>query len=170
MVEPDFTAMPVYAALKAQTQTQPLLYRGWHQAGHWAVTYQGAWQPVEHPDATFGDALAGQPGDRASFTFAGAGLRLAALGNSRLRWQIDQGEPVEVSVTQATPDSPLTIASHLPSGPHRVELEVVEDEVVIDGYIVDDDPYVLYRQAGIALAIFAAMAAVWLWWARRAKA
>lgn len=169
MVEPDFTPLPVYAAIKAQTRTQPLLYPGWHQAGHWVITYQGNWQPVEQPAATFGDALAGQPGDRAIFTFAGTSLSLAAVGNGRLRWQIDQNEPAEISLAQAAPDSPLTMASHLPSGPHRVELEVMADSVIIDGYIVKDDPYVLFRPAGIALAVLVIVTALWLWRTHRAK-
>jgi hypothetical protein len=170
MVEPDFTPLPVYEAIKAQTRTQPLVYPGWHQADHWAIAYQGTWQPVEHPAATFGDALTGQSGDRASFTFAGTHLSLAAIGDGRLRWQIDQNKPVEVALEQARPDSPLTVASRLPSGPHRVELEVVAGPIIIDGYIVEDDPYPLLRPAGVALAGVIVVTALWLWRSRRAKA
>jgi hypothetical protein len=95
---------------------------------------------------------------------------LAAIGDGRLRWQIDQNKPVEVALEQARPDSPLTVASRLPSGPHRVELEVVAGPIIIDGYIVEDDPYPLLRPAGVALAGVIVVTALWLWRSRRAKA
>ncbi len=169
MVEPDFTPLPVYEAIKTHTQTPPVIYPGWHQAGHWAIAYQGAWQPIKQPAATFGDALAGQPGDRVSFTFAGTSLNLAAMGNGRLRWQIDQNEPVETSLNQARPDPPLTLARGLSPEPHRIELEVVAGPVIIDGYIVEDNSN-LFQRAGLTLAALVAVVAVWVWRRRRARA
>ena len=170
MVEPDFTPLPVYEAIKAQTQTRPVVYPGWHQANHWAINYEGAWQPVEQPGATFGKALAGQPGDQADFTFYGSSLAVAASGAGRLRWQVDQNEPVELSLSPTKPTPPIQVANRLPSGLHQVKVEVVDGPVLLDGYIVGARPNLLLNRAGSALMVLAAMGGVWIWWKNRGTA
>ncbi len=166
MVEPDFTPMPVYQAIKAKTDEPPVVYPGWHQANHWAITYAGQWQQRQHPAATFGEALAGQPGDRATFTFEGSRLAVAAVGSGRLKVRVDQAEPVEINLVQATPEAPVEIASDLTAGPHRVKLAVLEGPLLLDGYVVESRPHLLLNRAGSAIMVLAAAGGVWLWWTR----
>jgi hypothetical protein len=43
MLEPDFTPLPVYEAMKLYTKQTPRMYTGTHQEDHWAVTWEGEW-------------------------------------------------------------------------------------------------------------------------------
>ena len=135
MVEPDFTPLPVYESLKEQAHQPAVMYAGWHQAAHWAVTYQGNWSPAQHPAATFGDALAGQVGDTATFTFEGNRLDMVAIGPGRLRAQVDQSAPVDINLGDSTPIT-TTLLNSLWLDRHQVKLEVVAGPVLLDGYIV----------------------------------
>ncbi len=136
MVEPDFTPLPVYQAIKEQASQPPLLYPGWHQAENWATRYSDNWQPVAHPNATFGVALqASQPGDSAEVAFWGRGLSLVTAGGAgRLRVQVDDLSPVEVSLT-GLPQT-VAVAKNMPAGAHRARLEVIAGPVTLDGLLV----------------------------------
>ena len=137
MVEPDFTQLPVYQAVKQQATRPPVMYRGWHQAGHWTVDYSEGWQLVDEADATFGTALqAGQPGDLATFTFFGRDLLLVTVGQTgRLRAQVDDFGPIEVVLT-GSPQR-VNLAKGLPAETHRVVLEVLDAPLSIDGFVVE---------------------------------
>jgi hypothetical protein len=169
MVEPDFTPLPVYKAIKTKTEEPPIVYPGWHQASYWAINYEGDWQPVSQPSATFGDALAGQPGSTATFIFEGSSLAVAAGGNGRLRVQVNQKEPVELGLSQETLESPVKIAGGLPKGPHQVTLEVLEEPVIVDGFVIESSPNLILNRAGSALMVLAAIGGVWVWWNQRRK-
>ncbi|MBM4431973.1 MAG: hypothetical protein FJ026_16735, partial [Chloroflexi bacterium] len=41
MVEPDFTPLPVYAAMKEYANQPPRVYMGYHQETHWALNWVG---------------------------------------------------------------------------------------------------------------------------------
>jgi hypothetical protein len=43
LLNPDFTPLPVYDALKEYTNRPPRMYPGTHQEDHWAVNWQGEW-------------------------------------------------------------------------------------------------------------------------------
>jgi hypothetical protein len=43
MLDPDFTPLPVYDAVKAYANQPPRMYPGTHQEDHWAVTWEGEW-------------------------------------------------------------------------------------------------------------------------------
>jgi hypothetical protein len=167
MVEPDFSPMPVYQTIKAKTGEPPVVYPGWHQANHWAITYTGQWQQQQHPAATFGAALAGQPGDKAAFTFDGSRLAVAAVGNGRLRVQLDEAEAVELDLAQASPETPVEIAGGLAVGPHQIELVVLEGPFLLDGFVVEGQPNLLLNRAGSVIMVLAAAGGVWLWWKQR---
>jgi hypothetical protein len=137
MVEPDFTPLPVYDAIKQQANHPPVIYGGRHQAEDWAVAYSGNWQKIDQPDADFGVALqADQPGAAAEFTFSGRSLSLVTVGaGGRLQVQVDDSPPQEVTLT----DSPemVAVAQGLPAGRHRVRLEVIAGAVALDGLLVE---------------------------------
>jgi hypothetical protein len=164
MVEPDFTPLPVYQAIKEQTHQPPIMYQGWHQANHWAISYQGNWQPAQHEAATFGDVLAGQPGDTAAFTFQGNRLDLVTIGNGRLQVQVDQNEPIEINLSDEIALSKTKIFNTLFSHLHQIRLEVIEGPVLIDSYVIEDRPNLFLNRAGSAVMVLAALGGVWVIW------
>jgi len=167
MVEPDFTPLPVYEAINAKTAEPSVLYSGWHQAGHWAISYEGRWQPVSHQAATFGDALQGQPGDVASFTFEGTGLDLVAAGEGRLQIRIDETEPLEIDLNSESAFSTLKLAGAIAGEPHRVRLAVIDEPLLIDGYIITNRSNLLLNRAGSLLMVLAMLGGVWALWQYR---
>ncbi len=193
MVEPDFTPLPVYQAMKEKTQELPVVYPGWHQANHWAITYRGDWQAVEEPEAAFGDALrTDQTGAMANFVFEGSSLDLAVIpSEGRLRIQIDQAEPIEVDLNAEATQSEMVnnqlsivndqskiqnpkskivnLARALPQQPHQVSLEVIEGPVLLDGFIVESRPNLILNRAGSAMMVLATVVGVWFLWKQRRR-
>lgn len=159
MVEPDFTPMPVYQAIKTQANQPPVMYFGRHQADHWAVTYHGPWPQVDHPAAAFGRVRQGRPGDTAAFSFEGSRLSLLAMGPARVRVWVDDHAPHEISLTGAA--GPAAIAGPLPNRVHRLTLEVVEGPLLLNGYLVENRPTLLLNRAGSAVMVLAALAGLW---------
>jgi hypothetical protein len=169
MFEPDFTPLPVYEALKAKTSETPVMCRGWHQAQHWAIDYQGSWQPMLDREATFDDVLSGQTGDTATFTFEGTGLDLLAVGQGRLRVQLDQAEPMEIELKADPPHSKYRIANSLPGGVHQFSLEVLDGPALIDGFLIEDRPGLLLNRTGSALMVVAAAIGLWALWKHKCE-
>jgi hypothetical protein len=61
MLDPDFSPLPVYDAMKAYANQPPRMYPGIHQENHWAVTWQGQWFDRDDDGAMLGHyRLAGQ--------------------------------------------------------------------------------------------------------------
>lgn len=167
MVEPDFTPMPVYDAIKTQANQPPVMYPGWHQADHWAVTYRGSWQPITTANALFETALkADQSGDSATFTFQGQALSLALAGDTgHVRVQIDQSEPVEIVGDGGV----VSMAQGLGPEPHTVTIEVIEPPIVLDGIVVEGAGFRFNRAGGVGLGLIM-LGGVWLWWRQKRSA
>lgn len=170
MVEPDFSPLPVYDALKAQAHQPRVMYRGWRQAAHWAVVYQGRWEAITQPEATFKDAIRSeQAGDSLSFTFEGTSLSLAAAGaGGRIQVQVDQAGPTEIDLSGNSVQI-IPLANQLPQGLHGVNIEVITAPVVVDGFIVKNNPSLAFNQAGSAIMVLATLAGLWVLWKRRSK-
>ncbi len=97
MVEPDFTPLPIYDALKTYiASTPPMLYHGVHQAESWAIQPAADALLVSQQDAQFGEAL---QTSHASFTFSGTDLIVRWTGafEHNLAISIDGGSPQTVS-------------------------------------------------------------------------
>jgi hypothetical protein len=194
MLEPDFTPLPVYEAMTQQAHQPAMIYPGWHQADHWAVTYQGDWRPQPFPQASFGKIWqADQAGASASFTFAGSQLDLVySPSPGRLRLQIDQHDPVELDLNQlpitnyqlSIPQGHnvpnyqypggstlpiINLAQALPQQPHQVKLEVISGPVLLDGFIVESRPSLTLNRAGSAVMVIATVAGLWFWWQQRRR-
>jgi hypothetical protein len=61
LLNPDFTPLPVYDALKKYANGPPRMYPGTHQEDHWAVNWQGEWFERTDETAMLGHyRLAGQ--------------------------------------------------------------------------------------------------------------
>jgi hypothetical protein len=94
MVEPDFTPMPLYGAMKAYAaDLSPTLYPGTHQEDHWALTYEGAWATGHAGDGpTQAYRRAEEEGATVRFTFEGARLSLVpGPGEGEVSVRIDDG-------------------------------------------------------------------------------
>ncbi len=165
MVEPDFTPLPVYHALQAKTAEPAVMYRGRHQAGHWAVQYEGDWQVVDQPPASFGQALRGQADSTARFTFEGSQLSIVAAGPGRLQVQVDDRPAEALSLGHGFARHP--IATDLPNTAHRVRLVVLDGPVWVDEYIVENRPSRLLKRLGSGAMVLAALAGLAVWWDRR---
>ena len=83
-----------------------------------------------------------------------------------MRLQLDEAEPVELQLEGQTPQT-LSVAKRLSQAPHSVRLEVVEGPVWLDGFIVEDEPDLLFSRAGSAMMVVAFILGVWVIWKQR---
>ena len=142
MVEPDFTPLPVYQAMKEYANRPPVMYPGYHQEDHWAVRYEGEWETVADGRAVLGAyRRSREAGAGVSFAFHGAGLELVvvrgeALGT--LRVAVDGGPPIEVELRRPVSEFGVCvpIARGLADGEHEVRIEALGQGAALDGFIV----------------------------------
>ena len=169
---PDFIPMPVYDAISTAAHLPPVMYPGYHQEDHWAVTYTGEWEPIADPVTVLGRVRrAGQDGAGLSFTFDGSALWLVTQkgpGAGRLEVTVDGG-PVQVfSLTGAGTENGirLPLATNLPVAQHRVRIVAhMEDGQagpVVDGFVVRSRPAVAVLQAlGLVVLVTGVGLAAW---------
>jgi len=145
MVDPDFTPLPVYAAIKEYANREPRVYPGCHQEDHWALQWEGDWQWVRDGQAVLGKLRRStRPGAALRFTFVGTDLELVVRkgpGGGSLQFTIDGGRPTTVSLGDAVPQYgvQLPLATGLRQGVHRVDIVTLDEPgtlVVVDGLIV----------------------------------
>ena len=132
MVEPDFTPLPVYGAMREYTAgLTPALYTGSHQEDHWALEYEGGWETVRDVVATQGAyRQATTPGATLRFTFEGASLTLVpGPGAGEVEVSVDGGEPRWVSLA----GKPVRLVGR---GLHAVTITALSGAVTVDGLIV----------------------------------
>ncbi|MBI5878255.1 MAG: cellulase family glycosylhydrolase [Chloroflexi bacterium] len=141
MLEPDFTALPVYAAMQAYTRQKPIIYPGYFQEDHWAISASDGWQTVKDARAVLGAyRQSSTPNDSLTFTFQGSGLDVVFVrrpGAGVARVNVD-GQPVEFNLVASDTrfGERTSIARGLPGGPHTARIEVVSGSVGVDGILV----------------------------------
>ncbi len=144
MVEPDFTPLPVYTAIKEFTASlTPTLYPGVHQEDHWALGYQGEWEQVCKPaslqvgkSASLQVAYrrAVEPGATVRFWFEGASLILnPGPGVGVAEVSVDGRAPRRVTLNGG---HPVPLVSQWGCGRHEVTLTAVSGQVSIDALAV----------------------------------
>ncbi len=155
MVEPDFTPMPVYEAMKSYATRPPLVYPGYHQEDHWAIAWSDGWREATDPQAVLGGYRVTEAvGETARFTFRGTGLDLV-VGTG------PQGGSLAVTVEPAEPDGRVwqraialvsaeprfgvlvPVVSRLPPGRYRVRITANPQspgQAIVDGLIVRRAP------------------------------
>ena len=180
LLEPDFRPMPVYHALSRAAHQAPVMYAGFRQEDHWAITYRGDWQVVHDKQAVLGSyRRATSEGATASFTFEGQDLWLVSVrqpGGGRLAVSID-GTPSQVIDLQAAETTfgvHIPLARSLPAGRHHVVLTAQLDTSggvgpVIDGFVVANPPLTWLRR-GLGALTFVAAALVGLHLVRSRRA
>ncbi len=141
MVEPDFTPLPVYDAMRELANQPPTVHMGYHQEDHWALSYQGDWQRIANEAATLGAYQRGEAGDELRFTFEGTGLDLVVLDTqqaSAIEVYLDGRRVQRLTPAQAPSNGAptLRIARYLRDRPHEVRLVIHEGELGLDGVVV----------------------------------
>ena len=132
MVEPDFTPMPVYEAMREYTAgLTPALYPGTHQEDHWALEYEGNWETMRDAVATQGAYRQTTiPGATLRFTFEGASLTLVpGPGAGEVEVSVDGGKPRRVALA----GKPVRLVGR---GRHAATLTALSGAVTVDGLIV----------------------------------
>jgi len=135
MVEPDFTPLPVYDAMRAYISGLiPILYPGTHQEDHWALAYEGEWETVADEGAVLGAyRRAMEPGAAVSFTFEGSRLTLTpGPGRGEVEVVVDDRPPRRVALE----GRPVRLFSSWTNGRHRVRVTGVAGLVGVDSITV----------------------------------
>ena len=135
MVEPDFTPLPVYDAMREYTANlAPTLYPGVHQEDHWALEYEGEWANGRMDEwALGGYQQASTPGAALHFAFEGASLTLSpGPGTGEIEVSIDGGQARRVSLD----GQPVRLVRGWRQERHTVVLTATVGEVSVDALTV----------------------------------
>ncbi len=143
MVEPDFTPMPVYEALREYTANLvPALYPGTHQEDHWALEYEGGWETVRASESASRRELAAMLGAYQQATVTGARVSLAYEGASLTLVPGPGAGEIEVSVDGVAAKrislggQPVRLVRGWQQRRHEVTLTAVSGEVGVDALVV----------------------------------
>ncbi len=175
MINPDFTPMPIYDALKTYiTNATPTLYRGVHQAEDWAIQPAADAELFPQSDAQFGDALLTS---RASFSFSGTDLIVRWTGafEHNLSISVDGGAPQTVSaparLVQALLPQPsdwqeVTAFQSFTAETHTVELSAdapfyLDSVTVYDRTAAHITPPLVVIGAVIVVGLLGIVGALW---------
>jgi hypothetical protein len=167
MVEPDFTPLPVYEAMKTYTRDlTPTLYPGTHQEGHWALTYTGAWERAEGSHALDAYRRSDQAGDTLRFAFEGGAVTLQpGPETGRAAVRVDDGPARNLALD----GRPVRLTRTRDKQRHQVQIEVLSGTVGVDQLIVKPAPTLLPWLIALGLAALLLLLAVYLLRARRAR-
>jgi hypothetical protein len=168
MVEPDFTPLPVYDAMREYIASlEPALYPGYHQEDHWALAYSGEWANGGASESASGNQRlhrvsesvladyrqAVEPGAAVRFVYEGAALTLVpGPGAGEIDVRVDGDSPRRVSLS----GEPVRLVGGLGRARHAVVLTAVSGEVSIDGFIVRQPWRLPLWLAGGTIGILAA--------------
>jgi hypothetical protein len=155
MVEPDFTPLPVYDAMREYiANLTPALYPGYHQEDHWALEYEGNWETVQVSGLALEDyRRATAPGATLRFAYEGAALTLMpGPGKGEIEVRVDGGDPRRIRLA----GEPVQLAGGLGRARHEIALTAVSGEVGVDGLIVQQpwgpSPWFVLVVIGLLLA------------------
>ncbi len=149
MVEPDFSPLPVYEAVRDYANRPPVMYKGYHQEDHWALEYQGGWRTVADDGAVLGAYRESRrAGDGLAFTFRGTDLYLVVVKSEAggvLEVTLDGLPPAEIDLHSSTLQYGVVVpvARGLPDRTHKVRITVKGEgdfRVGIDGFVVKHTP------------------------------
>ena len=163
LVEPDFTPMPVYEALREYTSSDQaqVLYPGVHQEGHWLLAYAGAWEARGNPAAQLdGYQYSEDPQATLSFTFEGdsATLKVGPGFDGTLVYTVDGGAPQTVSFA---PGQEIPLAESLAQGWHTISIQAAPGPLTIDSVTIEGgnrfEPWLVGVGVALLLGVVAAL-------------
>jgi hypothetical protein len=165
LVEPDFSPMPVYDALKdyMHSAEAQVLYPGHYQEDHWALIYEGAWETRSDADAELGAyQQAEAPESRITLTFDGTELWLKTGpgDGGRFSYALDGGAEEAVSYA---PGESIKLAQGMPAGQHVLTLRARPGPLTVDSLTIDGrapvTPWLLAGGIALAVALIAVLVA-----------
>ena len=142
MVEPDFTPLPVYHAVKEYANQTPVMYPGYHQEDHWAVQWEGQWSTVVDERAVLGAyRQSAEPGAELSFAFRGTGLTLVVVKSetvAALQVIVDDRLPIEIGLHSPILEFgvQVPVVQGLAGEKHQVQIRALDEGVGLDSFIV----------------------------------
>jgi hypothetical protein len=146
MVEPDFNPMPIYGALKEEAHRRPVMYPGYHQEDHWAVSYQGDWRQTVDSDAVLGGYRESRnTGDSIQLLYSGTDLSLVLAEGSEGTLSVSCGdEPPSTQVINqisSGESQPIAVCGGMDDGVHEVSIQILSTQSGIaniraDGFVV----------------------------------
>ncbi|MHB1296388.1 MAG: cellulase family glycosylhydrolase [Anaerolineae bacterium] len=174
MLEDDFSALPVYDALKAYANQTPTVQIGYHQEDHWALAYEGSWETLRSDDAVLGAYAEGAQGATLRFAFYGTSLELVlrnAADAEGLRVTLDGGEQaLGTPTTLERGETAIPVARRLRPTRHEVVVTVEGAEGAgLDGLVVRRERVLWPAYAGGTGAL-ALMVGLVVWARRRGRA
>ena len=129
LMEPDFTPLPVYNALKEYLNTlEPTLYPGHHGAASWQLDYQGAW--IALPE---GGQQSVKAGDSLAFNWYGRVLELLPGDSKAVIRVVMDGEAAEEITVEG---QPIILSRALLKREHTFQLSVLEGVLSVEGFQV----------------------------------
>jgi hypothetical protein len=173
LVEPDFTPMPVYEALKDHMHSAEALalYPGVHQEDHWVLIYDGEWETQAHESAELGMVrTALDPQSEVTFTFSGGDLWLKAGPGEAgsFSYSLDGQEGGTVAFDAG---GQVQLARSLSKGSHTITIRATPGPLSVDSLTIRKrSPYTPWLIAGgIVLAVGLVVALVASLIARRRR-
>ncbi|MHB0878706.1 MAG: cellulase family glycosylhydrolase [Anaerolineae bacterium] len=154
MVEPDFTPLPAYDAVKQLTDEVPVLGLGAHQESHWALSYDGDWQTGSMDGAQIGSVMSSASGSLA-FHWRGTDLSLRAAGPATVSVSIGGGTPRTVDVPSGLRD--VALARQLADGEHEAKVVVLTGTLSVDNVTASRRLDARLPLAGLAVVAVAAV-------------
>jgi hypothetical protein len=136
LVEPDFSPMPVYDALKEATAQPATLYPGVHQEDHWALAYEGEWVTREDPAAELGAwRSATSPESTLSFAFEGSDLwlKVGPEAGGSLAYSLDGAPAIEARFAAG---EEVLLAQGLSTDRHTIDLRPATGPLTVDSLTV----------------------------------
>lgn len=171
VVDPDWTPMPVYQALRDLATAPPAVPPGYYQEDHWALKYQGDWRVELDPEAVLGGyRRSNGAGRELSFDFLGGSLELVLRpGAAPFHVSLDGGEAhtVEPPAASRSQSVVVPVAQGLPGGRHHVTL-TTGGELGLDGVIVRPGSRPVAPWA-VAALLFLGVLVGGVWWARGSR-
>ncbi|MEM6527125.1 MAG: hypothetical protein AAF653_02460, partial [Chloroflexota bacterium] len=142
MVEPDFTPLPVYGAMRDYTANlTPTLYKGVHQEDHWALMLPDTATIIEVEGAQLDDAV---QTDGVSFMADGTELAVRWQGGEAITLHRDEeaigtfDSDDEATYTDGDWHEVRVRLSWL-AAPHAVRIDAADDTLLLDSVTVYDD-------------------------------
>jgi hypothetical protein len=161
MVEPDFTPLPVYQALKEYTHSaEPrVLYPGVRQEDHWALEYAGLWEARSDSTAEAGSyRYTEDPQATLTFTFEGGELWLkpGPDRNGVFSYSLDGGAKESISFAAG---EALQLAHSLPGERHTITIRADSGPLSVDSITVAKEaPATPWLALGAAVVAFGLLA------------
>jgi len=129
MVEPDFTPMPVYDAVRSYTHETPVLGLGLHQEDHWALKYGGEWSTGYADGAQMGSYVESSSGT-VTLRWRGADLAARMQGPGTIAMSTDAAVEREYVVGDGWQE--VRLAGRLADAEHDTVITVAGGTVRLD--------------------------------------